>query len=78
MPERGKARATLIETFLRQVVGANGGLGFFHDLALLGAVRVPKTPQTSPKGRPRIPPFPQRPSRRRFWRSRAGLMPRTA
>jgi len=32
------SRAALIETFLRQVFESNGGLGFFHDLALLGAV----------------------------------------
>ena len=35
-PQRG--RADLIETFLRQVLEANGGLGFLQDLALLGAV----------------------------------------
>ncbi len=33
-----RERAELIETFLRQVLDANGGLGFLQDLALLGAV----------------------------------------
>lgn len=31
-------RATLLEGFLRQVLEANGGMGFLHDLGLLGAV----------------------------------------
>jgi hypothetical protein len=32
------SRASLLESFLRQVLEANGGLGFHQDLALLGAV----------------------------------------
>ena len=33
-----RERASLIETFLREVLEANGGLGFQQDLALLGAI----------------------------------------
>ncbi len=33
-----KTRADVIETFLRRVLEANGGVGFFQDLALLGSV----------------------------------------
>lgn len=33
-----KPRADVIESFLRRVIEANGGIGFFQDLALLGSV----------------------------------------